>query len=100
MPQVVIKTRDLDTDAKASVVLEIERVPDNPLRQGQQLAELVRERHPEARSRSFADGVASFVSREHLIIACYRSADIDEGRSHPDEASSERVDDQDQLFAA
>lgn len=76
MAKVLIKLRDLDTDAREEATVDIARVPDNPLRQGQYLAEVVAERHPDARAKSFADGVASFVDRRHLIIARYVHEDV------------------------
>jgi len=98
MPSVVIKLRDLDSDARTETVLEINRVPDNGLRQAQHLAELVAAHHPDARQRSYADGVASFVDRRHLIVARYVS-DREAGASRGTTAD-EREDRQDQLFAA
>lgn len=97
----LIKTRDLDTDERAIATVEIDRVPDNPMRQGQHLAEVVRQVHPEARQRSFEDGVASFVAPQHLIIARYRAEEPDqaaESETEPGELSP--PDRQDQLFAA
>ncbi|MGH2986264.1 MAG: hypothetical protein ACRDLO_06215 [Solirubrobacterales bacterium] len=103
MPKVVIKLRDLDTDERTETSFEIDRVPDNALRQGQHLAELVAERYPDARQRSFADGVASFVAAQHLIVAKYldgTAADDsrDGAEADPEHRQGQAL--QDQLFAA
>lgn len=95
MPGVVIKLRDLDTDERTESVVDVERIPANELRREQELAEIVQLRHPEARQRSFAGGVASFVDRRHLIIARYLGSP-----SPVSEAVAEDESRQDQLFAA
>lgn len=68
--QVTIKARDLDTDAKEVTTVDVEPAFD-PGEQRSQLARLVEGHHPGARLRSFSDGVATFLSREHLIVASY-----------------------------
>lgn len=100
MAQVLIKTRDLDSDDRAVAVVEIDRVPENPLRQEQHLAEVVRRLHPEARQRSFEDGVSSFVASQHLIVARYRVEQHGQDATPPSEVSDSATDQQDQLFAA
>lgn len=95
MVQVLIKTRDLDTDDRAIATVEVDRVPDNPMRQEQHLAEVVRQLHPEARQRSFEDGIASYVASQHLIIARYC-----DGAETIEEGETPVPDRQDQLFAA
>lgn len=68
--QVVIESRHLDTDEREHVRVEAEPPPEE---HGQQrlLARLVTERHPGARFRSFADGAATFLDQDHLIVAAY-----------------------------
>lgn len=100
MPQVIIKTRDLDTDEKELRVLEIERVPDNDLRREQLLAEIVAAHHPEARQQSFAGGVASFVGNQHLIVARYSEEGVAPEKAAASDGDAARRVVQGQLFAA
>jgi hypothetical protein len=68
--KIIVRARDLDTDV--AQVIEIPAVaPPEPDRQRLQLLDTVVSLHPEARIKSFADAVASFVSRQHLIVASY-----------------------------
>lgn len=70
--QVTIKSRDLDTDAKEIATVEVEvELSRDPVAQRAQLTRLVEQRHPGARPRSFAEGAATFLTREHLIVASY-----------------------------
>jgi len=101
MPHVVIKTRDLDTDAKAFEVVEVDRVPDNPLRQEQHLEEVVKALHPDVRHRSFAEGVSSFVAPQHLVVAYYKEQrQAGPGKENPRPSDGDDAAEQDQLFAA
>ncbi len=68
--QVTIKARDLDTDAKQIATVDVDPAR-GPGEQRSQLAQLVEEHHPGARLRSFADGAATFLGRQHLIVASY-----------------------------
>jgi len=68
--RVIIEARDLDTDERERVEVEVD-APHEEHAQRTQLKELVAERHPGARLRSFADGAASFLGRQHLVVATY-----------------------------
>jgi len=68
--QVVVRTRDLDTETTRVRVYE-RCVPADRQRQRLQLIDVVGELHPGARIKSFADGVASFLLRANLIVARY-----------------------------
>ena len=65
-----ITLRDLDTDARSSIEIEAAAPPD-PAHQRTRLIDAVRRSHPNARIRSFADGAASFIDRQHLVVASY-----------------------------
>jgi len=102
VPKVIVKTRDLDTDEKRFTAYEIDRVPDNALRRGEILAEIVTEHHPKSRQQSLANDVASFVGPNHLIVAKFASEDLEQAvvrcvETGTDDASA---GEQDQLFAA
>jgi len=68
--KVVIEARDLDTDERERVELDVD-APSEEHAQRTQLKELVAAHHPGARLRSFADGAASFLGRQHLVVATY-----------------------------
>lgn len=68
---VVVKLRDLDTDAR--IVFEHDVAP--PRDAGEQrarLVEAVTQHKPDAEIRSFADHTASFVDSEHLVVAYFK----------------------------
>jgi hypothetical protein len=67
---VIIETRDLDTDERGRTSLEV-KVPGDKAEQRAMLAAAVADRFPDARFRSFADGAATFLDRQHLIVACF-----------------------------
>lgn len=90
---VTIKARDLDTDAKDVATVDV-APPFEPSEQRAQLTRLVEERHPGARLRSFADGAATFLSREHLIVASYSKPP-----SRPRAAKAVETSEQERLFA-
>jgi hypothetical protein len=60
--------------------------------------ELVGRLHPTARPRSYADGAATFLDRDHLIVAFYERRDpaVRNGRRRT--AGKARRPDQDRLF--
>lgn len=68
--EVVIEARDLDTDERDRLELTVP-APGEAYQQRAQLVALVAEHHPEARLRSFANGAATFLGRQHLIVASY-----------------------------
>ncbi len=90
--RVIIEARDLDTDARERVEVAVD-APHEEHAQRTQLKQLVAERHPGARLRSFADGAASFLGRQHLVVATYEPKP--RGRS-----LSEHATGQEGLFAA
>lgn len=92
----VIEARDLDTDARSRRELEID-APTDESGQRAQLATVVARLHPEARMRSFGEEAASFLDREHLVVAHY-AATLAESR--PSESASQADDEPQPLFAA
>lgn len=67
---VIVEARDLDTDARTRQVIETHR-PNAAAGRRTQLQRIVADLHPDAKIRSFADGVASFLAPQHLIVARY-----------------------------
>ena len=67
---ITIEARDLDTDERSKTVLD-SSVPKEPGRQRAHLIDAVAGVHPGARIRSFADGAATFMDRDHLVVAWY-----------------------------
>ena len=68
--RVVVKLRDLDTDART--LFEHDVTP--PATVGEQrarLVEVVARHKPDAEIRSFANHAASFVDSEHLVVAYF-----------------------------
>lgn len=65
-----IEARDLDTDARQRTT--VEAVPSsNAAEQREALIAAVTGLFPDAELRSFADGAASFLDSQHLIVASY-----------------------------
>jgi hypothetical protein len=90
-----IEARDLDTDAREQTVLDAVP-PRDPSGQRTALVEAVRSLFPGAKFRSFANGAATFLDAQHLIVASY--ADVPKaGRRASANASDEK---QSPLFAA
>ncbi len=92
----VVEARDLDTDARSRRELEID-APTDDSGQRAQLATVVGRLHPEAQMRSFGGEAASFLDKEHLVVAHYAAALADAGT--PDVAGSPG-DEQQPLFTA
>lgn len=67
---IIITARDLDTDERSTLELEAE-ASGEPAAQRTALVAAVRGVHPGARIRSFADGAATFLDRQHLVVASY-----------------------------
>ena len=89
-----IEARDLDTDARERTVLDAVP-PADPRRQRVALAEAVQRLFPRARLRSFANGAATFLDAQHLIVASYAQLP----RANSRRAMAENGD-QKPLFAA
>jgi hypothetical protein len=68
---VVVKLRDLDTDARALYEHEV-TPPRDTGEQRAKLVEVVARHKPEAEIRSFANHAASFVDSEHLVVAYFK----------------------------
>lgn len=69
---ITITARDLDTDDRTTLEIEVDVSPE-PGDQRAGLVQAVRAAHPEARIRSFADGAATFLDRQHLVVASYEA---------------------------
>ena len=70
--RVVVKLRDLDTDAEA--IFEHDVAPPRNLgEQRERLVRAVAEHKPQAELRSFSNYVASFVDGEHLVVAYFEN---------------------------
>jgi len=71
--ELVLRARDVETGEQ-----QIERstvwVPPDEARRRTQLIDAARARHPDARFKSFAGSVASFVADKHLVVARYGGA--------------------------
>lgn len=91
---VIVEARDLDTDGRVQETVVV-ACPSDATEQGAQLAEAAAKFYPSARMRSFADGAATFLDRQHLIVAFY--ADLP---SPPERARRAEAGPQAPLFAA
>jgi hypothetical protein len=68
--RVVVKLRDLDTDART--VFEHDVAPPRDVsEQRARLVQVVAEHKPAAEIRSFANHAASFVDSDHLVVAYF-----------------------------
>lgn len=92
---VIIEARDLDTDERGRTTFKVS-VPSDPSEQRTTLAGAVAECFPDAQLRSFADGAATFLARQHLIVACFAKPDSQAGRREQQRSSAP----QEALFAA
>jgi hypothetical protein len=93
--EVFVEARDLDTDERA--VTRFETAPPHGLEaERRELERLVATVHPHAKFRSFAGGAATFLDRQHLVVAHYAQRPRG-GRSRQ---RSVEVSRQDGLFAA
>lgn len=69
----VVEARDLDTDERSRATVAVDR-PRRSADERMQLDAVTTRLHPQARMRSFANGAASFLDRQHLIVAFYASS--------------------------
>lgn len=72
---IIVESRHLDTDARERVAYDV-AAPRDAGQERSRLVELVSDLHPEATQRSYADGAATFLARDHLIVAFYESRDL------------------------
>ncbi|MGI8659579.1 MAG: hypothetical protein ACR2LH_00840 [Thermoleophilaceae bacterium] len=91
---ITVEARDLDTDERSRTVLE-GAAPRAPAQQRAELIAEVTRLHPTARIRSFASGVATFLDRQHLVVAWYER--LPRGRRTEE---AEQAPPQESLFAA
>jgi hypothetical protein len=68
--RVVVKLRDLDTDARTLFEHDV-APPASVAEQRTRLMEVVAQHKPDAEIRSFANHAASFVDSEHLVVAYF-----------------------------
>jgi hypothetical protein len=68
--RIIVKLRDLDTDARAEFEHEV-APPQSVAEERSRLIEVVAEHKPDAEIRSFANHAASFVDSEHLVVAYF-----------------------------
>lgn len=66
----MIEARDLDTDERSRMEFEV-NAPGDERGKRAQLVTAVSRVHPEAMLRSFGNDAASFLGREHLVVAHY-----------------------------
>ncbi len=92
--EVILEARDLDTDERSVTRFQI-APPCGADSERRELERLVATVHPSARIRSFAGGAATFIDRQHLVVAHYPKRPRGGSRQRSDEESS-----QDVLFAA
>ncbi len=72
---VIIESRHLDTDERVRGTYEVA----SPVDAGEErfrLVALVADLHPRAAHRSYRDGAATFLDRDHLIVAFYESRTV------------------------
>lgn len=90
-----VETRDLDTDARIRAEFAVAPRNSEALERAQ-LIELVAEVRPDARIRSFANSAATFLGRQHLVIASY----VEPIKARRAMCEVGQAADQDSLFAA
>lgn len=90
-----VETRDLDTDERVRSEFSV-RPLDSDAADRASLIEVVARVQPDAKLRSFGNGAATFLGRQHLVIASFRES-VRERRSRSRAAQS---GEQDSLFAA
>lgn len=90
--RLIILARDLDTDERSQMSTPTVP-PAEPAEQREQMQQIVGTRHPSARIRSFAEGAATFLDRQHLLVVYYE--DRPRTRRHLPAGAG-----QDRLFAA
>lgn len=97
--ELVIEARDLDTDARVRRSVRVV-APMEIAGQRGQLERIVAEVHPDAKLRSFANGAATFLGRQQLVIAHYVELPALHRASEANEGTAPRRVEQGSLFAA
>jgi len=90
-----VETRQLDTDERKRSDFDVPPRGSEALERAQ-LVEIVAQVMPDAKIRSFANGAATFLGRQHLVIAAY----VEPCRTRRARCEASEGDDQDSLFAA
>lgn len=90
-----VETRHLDTDERTHARFSVAPRGSEALERAQ-LVELVAQVRPDAKIRSFAHSAATFLGRQHLVIASY----VEPVRTRRAMCDIGRPADQDSLFAA
>ncbi len=90
-----VETRDLDTDERVRSEFSVP-AGDSEAADRASLIEAVARVQPDAKIRSFGDGAATFLGRQHLVIAAFRES-ARERRIRSRGGQSRK---QDSLFAA
>ncbi len=90
-----VETRHLDTDERERS--EVGAAPQgSEALERAQLVEIVAQVMPGAKLKSFANGAATFLGRQHLVIAAY----VEPSRTRRARWEASQADHQDSLFAA
>ena len=87
----VVEARDLDTDERSRATFAV--VPaSSAAEQHAQFAKAAAALHPSAKMRSFANGAATFLDHQHLIVAFYAAPPLEARRAmRADGATQERL---------
>lgn len=93
---IIVEHRHLDTDERARRVYTVD-APGDDAQERARLLRLVADLHPEAANRSYADGAATFLSPDHLIVAFYERRTVRGRRDRGGAAAADRPP-QDRLF--
>ncbi len=93
--EILVEARDLDTDERSVTRFEISP-PSGTDSKRRELERLVATVHPNAKIRSFAGGAATFLDRQHLVVAHYAG----QPRGARSRQRSVEESSQDVLFAA
>ena len=92
---VKVESRDLDTDARERSQVTVPARGSDALERAQ-LIEVVARVRPDAAIRSFAGGAATFLGRQHLVIASY----AEPAKTRRARSTARVTNEQDSLFAA
>lgn len=92
---VSVETRDLDRDERVRTQVSV-YPSDSDAADRATLIEVVARIKPDAKIRSFGDGAATFLGRQHLVIASFRES----AKERRTRYRAARRSEQDSLFAA